>query len=216
MDVILQMLMTTPSRVCEIFGAQSSLNTTTMSDWEQVEELTSVLSGESTWTGAPTPLQTDGTMFSESTGTTYSEPEHRPSEKALLCGSPKKLEATSTQKIRKISRRRPKEANPKPANYCHICWRSTKRVKVAVCSKNVTGECRKVVCETCFYNFGWNWETASKGTEAGGWLCTHCTNECPQRSQCFVYKRTNERRKEERAARKLRLKMGNNPSGIAF
>lgn len=29
------------------------------------------------------------------------------------------------------------------------------------------------------------------------WVCTHCRNACPVRAQCAIYKRTNERRRDQ-------------------
>lgn len=88
----------------------------------------------------------------------------------------------------------------KPAQFCHVCWRSTKRVEVAICSNIARSACRKVICQKCFHKFGWNFENAS--APSSNWTCTHCCGNCPNKAQCYVYGRTNERRRKQRAALK--------------
>jgi hypothetical protein len=62
------------------------------------------------------------------------------------------------------------------------------------CANYYKGTCRKVVCEKCFKDYGWDWDAASKAPME--WACTHCSNVCPPRAQCAIYRRTNERRRE--------------------
>lgn len=88
----------------------------------------------------------------------------------------------------------------KPAQFCHLCWRSTQRVNVVVCSNILFSSCRKIVCEKCFEKFGWDWAAAT--SEREHWICTHCRGSCPGKAQCYVYGRTNEKRRRMRAALK--------------
>lgn len=59
-----------------------------------------------------------------------------------------------------------------PSRFCHICLRRAERVAVMACGRLRSGGCRKVVCERCFAEFGYDWE----GAVASGarWTCTHC------------------------------------------
>mmetsp|Transcript_3506 Transcript_3506/g.7599 ORF Transcript_3506/g.7599 Transcript_3506/m.7599 type:complete len:852 (-) Transcript_3506:131-2686(-) len=75
------------------------------------------------------------------------------------------------------------------SHYCHVCLRHSKTVRQVACSKLRLGHCRKVVCERCFAQFGWNWALACD--ESTAWLCPHCLGICPPRATCNVYKRTN-------------------------
>lgn len=83
-----------------------------------------------------------------------------------------------------------------PAQFCHLCWRSTRKVKVAVCGNILNLACRKVICEKCFGKRGWDFAAALSGNNK--WICTHCKGECPSKAQCYVYSRTNERRRQQR------------------
>lgn len=59
-----------------------------------------------------------------------------------------------------------------PSRFCHICLRRAERVSLIACSRLKRGQCRKVICEKCFDEYGWNWH-ASISAEAK-WECTHC------------------------------------------
>ena len=90
-------------------------------------------------------------------------------------------------------------ANATPSSHCHVCARTAKSVKFAICSRLQAGLCRKVICDKCFGRFGWNWENAINDPN---WVCPHCRDACPPgRSQCFIYARVNRKRETKRAAR---------------
>lgn len=59
-----------------------------------------------------------------------------------------------------------------PSRFCHICLRRAGRVTLLACGNALEGSCRKVVCEKCFENFGWDWAEALKPNSM--WTCTHC------------------------------------------
>lgn len=59
-----------------------------------------------------------------------------------------------------------------PSRFCHICLRRAERVALMACSRLRSGLCRKVVCEKCFAEFGYDWEAAA--SPRSGWTCTHC------------------------------------------
>ena len=87
----------------------------------------------------------------------------------------------------------------KPSRFCHICTRITKKLNVVVCSNIETGTCRKVICEKCLTENGFDFSEASEGPE---WICTHCRFICPTRAQCSTYNRINgERRHRERTVK---------------
>ena len=82
-----------------------------------------------------------------------------------------------------------------PSTHCHVCCRPKSVVPVAVCSNIKEGTCRKVVCKRCITSNGWNWDIATE--ENSSWICPHCTDSCAtvSRAQCWVYMRTNSRRR---------------------
>lgn len=84
---------------------------------------------------------------------------------------------------------------PTPSTHCHVCCRPNTTVRMAVCSNIQEGSCRKAVCSRCIHVTGWSWENAVR--EGSSWICPHCTDGCASisRAQCWVYKRTNSRRK---------------------
>lgn len=92
---------------------------------------------------------------------------------------------------------------PVPSTHCHICCRPSRSVPVVVCANIAEGVCRKSICNLCIreYNLG-DWEQARRPDS--GWVCCHCQNGCASvsRAQCFVYKRTNMKRKQASADRK--------------
>lgn len=83
-----------------------------------------------------------------------------------------------------------------PSTHCHICCRPSRSVPVAICANINDGTCRKVICNLCVneYNLG-VWEHIT--TPNTMWQCTHCVDACSNisRAQCFVYSRTNLKRK---------------------
>lgn len=78
---------------------------------------------------------------------------------------------------------------------CASGSRTTQKVSIISCKNFFLGTCRKVICEKCFMEYGWDWGAAIKRPYE--WQCTHCQNICPSRAQCSVYRRTNERRREQ-------------------
>lgn len=101
-------------------------------------------------------------------------------------------------------------SNPTPSSHCHVCARTSKAVKFAICARIKQGLCRKVTCFKCFTKFGWDWEAAVDNTE---WICVHCRGECPEeRSQCYIYSRVNSKRESKRGLKKNMMK---NRSGIS-
>lgn len=93
--------------------------------------------------------------------------------------------------------RKPKTyAKPVASRFCHICSRMPRRGQsAAVCLNMKRGLCRKIVCERCIVEQGWDLASTRAGVEAGTWLCPHCAGVCPPRSQCHIYNRINARRK---------------------
>lgn len=99
--------------------------------------------------------------------------------------------------------RKKRYRKPVPSAHCHICCRPSRSVPVAVCSNILDGTCRKVICSLCVteYRLGdWNVVTAEGST----WQCTHCADGCStvSRAQCFVYSKTNLKRKLAGAKRR--------------
>jgi hypothetical protein len=87
--------------------------------------------------------------------------------------------------------------------------RTTRKVNNICCNNFKKGTCRKVICEKCFNDYGWDWARFTE--RPSEWICTHCRDCCPSRAQCAIYRRTNERRREhlQRGVRQGTLK----PSG---
>lgn len=87
-----------------------------------------------------------------------------------------------------------------PSKFCHICLRRGERIEQLAC----TGvRCRKVTCEKCFIDFGWDYTYAKAISD---WTCCHCRGVCPERAQCFIYRRTNDRRHQQLVAKKQKGK----------
>lgn len=80
-----------------------------------------------------------------------------------------------------------------PSNFCHVCQKAQRLRSHIVCANIRRGLCRKVVCNQCCVENGWDWNNIDAYAET--WLCPHCTDTCPPRAQCFTYERTNERRR---------------------
>lgn len=120
------------------------------------------------------------------------------SRKAETAPQPKKPEG-----IRKPRRLRGQKARPpNPSRFCHICLRRGERVKLKSCYNLASKSCRKVTCEKCFEDFKWDWAAACQ--PGSQWTCTHCRKVCPERAQCFIYKRTNNRRHQALMEKKAR------------
>ena len=108
--------------------------------------------------------------------------------------------------------RKKRYRKPIPSTHCHICCRPSRSVSVVVCANIADGLCRKTICNLCIseYDLG-NWETITKPNS--GWQCTHCLNGCSKvpRAQCFVYARTNLKRKMASAnKRRMKAELGTN------
>ena len=84
---------------------------------------------------------------------------------------------------------------PQVSDYCHICGRTSKTQKMSPCANIRVGTCQKAVCRICFEAYGWDWTRAND--PAGGWPCCHCRKDCPPNSRCFVYQKSNEKRKQK-------------------
>mmetsp|Transcript_10494 Transcript_10494/g.22190 ORF Transcript_10494/g.22190 Transcript_10494/m.22190 type:complete len:654 (+) Transcript_10494:86-2047(+) len=98
--------------------------------------------------------------------------------------------------MRSMGSKKPKirrYANTEASKFCHVCARSMDTVRAISCFNTVFGVCRKIVCEKCFQQNGWDWDAASK--PGARWACIHCKGICPERAQCNTYKRTNQRRR---------------------
>lgn len=91
--------------------------------------------------------------------------------------------------------RKPKTySKPVASRFCHICSRMPRRGQgSATCRRMAEGFCRKIVCEQCLREQGWNYDDIA--ANPGSWLCPHCADNCPPRSQCHIYNRINARRK---------------------
>lgn len=102
---------------------------------------------------------------------------------------------TPERRARSKTSRKPKTyTKPVASRFCHICSRTPRRGhSAAVCSRMAQGLCRKIVCEQCFREQGWDFEATQQNPSL--WRCPHCTDTCPARSQCHIYNRINARRK---------------------
>ena len=104
------------------------------------------------------------------------------------------LPRTGITKARKTTRKPKTYSKPVASRFCHICSRMPRRGQgSATCRRMAEGFCRKIVCEQCLREQGWNYEDIAKNP--GAWLCPHCADICPPRSQCHIYNRINARRK---------------------
>jgi hypothetical protein len=89
-------------------------------------------------------------------------------------------------------RKKAKFDSPVASRFCHVCSRTPKNVRLAVCANIRDGVCRKVVCERCFdeYAYGVFDDAYVYGSD---WTCPHCQGKCPARAQCRTYGRINDR-----------------------
>jgi len=103
---------------------------------------------------------------------------------------------TPTPGMSKRVRRKPKTyMNKDPSTYCHVCARDSRRTPAVICGNFGQGVCRKVVCKLCFDKLCWDFDQAA--AESSGWLCSHCTNSCPNTARCHIYDRINAKRIKE-------------------
>ena len=99
------------------------------------------------------------------------------------------------QKIQKTTRKPKTYSKPVASRFCHICSRMPRRGQGSLtCRRMGEGLCRKIVCEQCLREQGWCYEEIIKNPST--WLCPHCADVCPPRSQCHIYNRINARRKK--------------------
>lgn len=118
----------------------------------------------------------------------------------------------------KKKRRSARFDNPVPSRFCHICSRTPKNVRLAVCGKIRLGTCRKVVCEKCFGIYGYGDFAKAYDTSKTEWMCPHCQGGCPARAQCGTYQRINDqlrvtRLKQERPRRRASGRNGGGTRG---
>lgn len=100
---------------------------------------------------------------------------------------------TESRDARADSRVQRRYRDARPSNFCHICQKFQKGHAYVICANIQSGLCRKIVCKSCCFSFGWNWKEAMDSGNV--WCCPHCTDTCPSRAQCFTYERTNKRRR---------------------
>lgn len=105
-------------------------------------------------------------------------------------------ESPSVHLKQKAVRKAAKFDNPIASRFCHLCSRQARSVRHAVCRRIGEGVCRKAVCEPCFREFGYG--DFEEAFDLGNWLCSHCSGICPERAQCLVYTRVNDRLREDR------------------
>jgi Zinc-finger domain of monoamine-oxidase A repressor R1 len=115
----------------------------------------------------------------------------------------------------KKSRKKAKFDSPVASRFCHVCSRTPKNVRLAVCCKITDGVCRKVICEKCFVEFGYG--SFEGALHEKNWLCPHCAGVCPERAQCRTYSRINDklrvsRLKQPKQPRKTPTKKGASPA----
>lgn len=108
---------------------------------------------------------------------------------------PLKPAASCSTPASKRGVRKPKTyMKPIASRFCHICSRMPRRGQgSAVCRNMKRGLCRKIVCERCIVEQGWNFKAITADKDS--WLCPHCAGVCPARSQCHIYNKINARRK---------------------
>lgn len=90
-----------------------------------------------------------------------------------------------------------KRPKPSASRFCHVCTRSANAVNVATCRNLATGRCRKVICEKCANDYGWQdvLDVIANPPLGLAWTCVHCRQCCPPRAQCATYQRINEQRR---------------------
>lgn len=67
---------------------------------------------------------------------------------------------------------------------CHICGSPLFEAESFVRCANIRETlangaplCTKVICRSCFQEYGWDFAAARRND---GWTCTHCREECPK------------------------------------
>lgn len=120
--------------------------------------------------------------------------EHARQREIAMLAKTKQITDDELLKLKpKKQRRAAKFDKPIPSRFCHVCSRTPKNVRLAVCCKIKEGICRKVICEKCFEEFGFGDFEAALETGTSSWCCPHCTDKCPGRAQCRTYQRINDR-----------------------
>eukprot|EP00178_Gracilaria_changii_P023747 TRINITY_DN71796_c0_g1_i1.p1 TRINITY_DN71796_c0_g1~~TRINITY_DN71796_c0_g1_i1.p1 ORF type:complete len:328 (-),score=45.35 TRINITY_DN71796_c0_g1_i1:140-1048(-) len=105
------------------------------------------------------------------------------------------LSPLSSVRKRKTTRKPKTYSKPVASRFCHICSRMPRKGQgSATCRRMREGYCRKIVCEQCIREQGWDYDTIAQNPN--DWLCPHCAEICPPRSQCHIYNRINARRKK--------------------
>uniref|UniRef100_A0A7S0ZLM6 Zinc-finger domain-containing protein n=1 Tax=Timspurckia oligopyrenoides TaxID=708627 RepID=A0A7S0ZLM6_9RHOD len=94
----------------------------------------------------------------------------------------KKMKARSSKKSKVHSR------------YCHLCSRPAWRIPVVECSEIHNSGCCKVVCESCFDSYGWDFQFAIENKSQ--YKCSHCTNQCSTTARCATYMKSNSKRQK--------------------
>eukprot|EP00186_Timspurckia_oligopyrenoides_P005100 CAMPEP_0182443358 /NCGR_PEP_ID=MMETSP1172-20130603/2113_1 /TAXON_ID=708627 /ORGANISM="Timspurckia oligopyrenoides, Strain CCMP3278" /LENGTH=241 /DNA_ID=CAMNT_0024638617 /DNA_START=287 /DNA_END=1012 /DNA_ORIENTATION=- len=106
-----------------------------------------------------------------------------------------------------IAKERRAGSGAPPAQFCHICWRSSSQSPLYVCSEfnKPSHRCRKVECERCVLNYCAGDASEEEKNELllsaknSTRKCLHCCGKCPGRAQCKVYEKTNARRRQQQA-----------------
>eukprot|EP00183_Erythrolobus_madagascarensis_P000076 CAMPEP_0185848682 /NCGR_PEP_ID=MMETSP1354-20130828/3464_1 /TAXON_ID=708628 /ORGANISM="Erythrolobus madagascarensis, Strain CCMP3276" /LENGTH=251 /DNA_ID=CAMNT_0028549099 /DNA_START=78 /DNA_END=833 /DNA_ORIENTATION=+ len=97
----------------------------------------------------------------------------------------------------RVSKPKPRGSRRGPSRFCHICW-SGNESRMMIACKNLNApkrSCRKVVCERCALRLFPDMKPGETNV-----ACPHCRGICPQKSQCSIYKATNERRRVQKYA----------------
>lgn len=100
---------------------------------------------------------------------------------------------SSSLLTKSLSRTQRKYTDTTPSKFCHVCQKLQADKMHVVCENMQAGRCRKVVCKKCCTTFGWDWKEIT--APDARWCCPHCTNSCPKRAQCYIYEKTNDRRR---------------------
>lgn len=109
--------------------------------------------------------------------------------------------ATKVNVAQGNSRSRRKMSELRTSKFCHTCAR-TRLSRMIPCANLLTDvKCRKGVCEPCFEDLNWDFESALKTTNK--WLCPHCTGMCDKlaKARCHIYKRINKKNRGKRQAK---------------
>jgi len=101
---------------------------------------------------------------------------------------------------RAVSKPRTQASRRGPSRFCHICWSGSENRRMIPCVNLSAPKkaCRKVVCEKCALKHFPDMKPGQASVP-----CPHCLGICPQKSQCSIYKATNDRRRVQRQARAL-------------